>query len=663
MSKQLAQQRVLLQVMLATMSRFLPFLAFGFLLTVCTRAETIDADLLIVGGNESACAAAVQASRLGVQHIVLVNDIDWLGGQFSAEGVGVVDEWTSVDGKRTDFPRSGLFREVAQRIEETNRRKYGTPTPGNSFCGRLTIEPADAEGIFENLLAVEGAHVRIERGWEPSAVQVDGKRVTGVTFTRGNEQLQVTARLTIDASDWGDAIRLSGAAWSAGPDAKSRFDEPSAPEVIDESNRREMNPLTYCVTLRDAGKMSETPEPLGYDVQRYLGATSATSAPFKALGWPKGTLMMNVPPFADTTHEAGPYSPPVNVYTHRRLVDARHLSFPASSEKTFLNWPTQDYPLDRWPKAVADALDASEPGASQKNLVALTPTQRRIVFADAKQHAIGFFHYLQTVSPEFRRLELTDEYGTPDRLPPKPYVREGLRLEALTILREQDIRTAHEEPRWAKLMPPDGVFGFQFNIDFHPTRRVFLHDDPAGPWATIHTATRNWSTHTDRTMFPLRGLVPVEREGLLGASKNIGVSSVVQSALRLHGQMMLCGQASATVAWLALRDGVQPRDVSGDRQRVLAVQRALLKSGVLIWPYHDLDPSADYFEAVNLLTVQGILQPEAESVRFQPEKVASAEEVAGVLARAKLASLPGHDPAQPITRAELAKAVWATVSR
>lgn len=568
--------------MLARMPRLPAFAITVLILAGVSRAATIDADLLIVGGNESACAAAVQASRLGVQRIVLVNDIDWLGGQFSAEGVGVVDEWTSVDGQRTDFPRSGLFREVARRIEETNQRKFGRPAPGNSFCGRLTIEPAAAARIFEELLAAESAHVRIERGWEPSAVQLDGPRVTGVNFTRGAEQLQVTARITIDASDWGDVIQRSGAAWSAGPDAKARFDEPSAPEIVDESNRREMNPLTYCVTLREAGRETIAPEPAGYDARRYYGGTSGTVTEFKALNLPKGTLLMNVPPFADTTHAAGPYSPPVNVYTHRRLVDARHLGLPSAAEKTFLNWPTQDYPLDRWPKTVAEALDAMEPGASQKNLVALTPAQRRLVFADAKRHALGFFHYLQTISPEFRRLELTDEYGTADRLPPKPYVREGLRLEALTMLREQDIRTAHEEPRWAKLMPPDGVFGFQFNIDFHPTRRVFLNDDPAGPWATIHTDTRNWSTHTDRAMFPLRGLVPIERDGLLGASKNVGVSSVVQSALRLHGQMMLCGQASATVAWLALRDGVPPRAVAADPQRVLAVQRALVKAGVLI---------------------------------------------------------------------------------
>ncbi|MDR3402704.1 MAG: FAD-dependent oxidoreductase [Chthoniobacter sp.] len=643
------------------MPRFLPcFLALLSFAGSC-HAATIDTDLLIVGGNESACAAAVQASRLGVQHIVLVNDIDWLGGQFSAEGVGVVDEWTTVDGKRTDFPRSGLFREVARRIEETNRRKYGTPSPGNSFCGRPTIEPAEAERIFEELLKAESSHVRIERGWEPTAVQMDGERVTGVTFTHGAETLQVTARMTIDASDWGDVIQLSGAAWSAGPDTKARFDEPSAPEVVDDTNRREMNPLTYCVTLRDAGRDTIIPEPANYDVRRYFGATNATVKEFKELAWPKGTLLMNVPAFADTMHEAGPYSPPVNVYTHRRLVDARHLGLAPSAEKIFLNWPTQDYPLDRWPKTVADALETTEAGASQKNLVALTPTQRRIVFADAKRHSLGFFHYLQTISPEFRRLELTDEYGTPDRLPPKPYVREGLRLEALTMVREQDIRTTHEEPRWAQVMPPDGVFGYQFNIDFHPTRRVFLNDDPAGPWATIHTATRNWSTHTDRAMFPLGGLVPVEREGLLGASKNIGVSSVVQSALRLHGQMMLCGQASATVAWEALHDHVQPREVAENPQRVMEVQRALVRSGVLLWPFHDLDPAADYFEAVNLLAVLGVLMPQADSVRFQPDKMASGEEIADMLARSRLEKLPGRDLTQPITRAELAKAVWAAL--
>lgn len=635
--------------------RFTSRLWAPFLLLVIANpsiaGKSRQCDLLVVGGNESAVAAAVQACRLGVPRVILVNDIDWLGGQFSSEGVGAVDEWTTVLGKRVEFPRSGIFLEIAQAIEATNRQKYGTPHPGNCFCARLTIEPAEASRLFEDLVKphVNTGRLTIERGWEPSGVDVAQNRITGVRFKRGSETLAIAARLTIDASDWGDVIRLGGAKWSAGPDSRARFGEPSAPMEINDANRREMNPLTYCVTLRGSEKDVLLPEPVGYDVRRYYGVSRETLGEFNHVGWPKAVLRMNVPAFADTTHESGPYSPPVNVYTHRRLVDALHGKRMFTDECLFLNWPVQDYPLDHWPKAVADALDATEKGASKKNIVELTPTQRRIVLEDAKRHSLGLFFHLQKVEPKFRRLRLTDEFGTPDRLPPKPYIREGLRLEALTMLREQDLRTPHKEPKWAKEIPADGVFGFQFNIDFHPTRRQFLKDDPAGPWATIHTATRNWSTHTDRSAFPLRGLIPVERDGLLGAARNIGVSSIVSSALRLHGQMMLCGQASATVAFVALKHDIAPRRVAQNPDHLAEVQRLLVTGvggpGVLVYPYHDLPPDHPAFAAANLLSLRGVWKADAESVFFRPDAPVSAEEWDALRSRVP-AAVREHLPAQ-----------------
>jgi hypothetical protein len=632
-----------------------------------SAAVPVEADVLVVGGGEAAVAASVQAARLGVKRVVLVNDIQWLGGQFSAEAVGAVDEWTTVGGKRTIFPRSGMFLEVARAIEETNRRKYGTSQPGNCFCAWLTVEPAEAARIFEELAApqVAAGRLRIERGWEPVKVMLKGNRVTGVRFSKGSDLLDVHARMTIDASDWGDVIRLGGAKWSAGPDLKSRFGEPSAPEKIDESNRREMNPITYCAVLRGIAGERIIPEPEGFDARRYFGVSRETRGEFTATGWPKGVLFMNVPAFADTRHEAGPYSPPVNVYTHRRLVDAAHNGWPHEREKLFLNWPVQDYPIDRWPGPVADALDAAEPGASRKNIVDLSPAQRRIVFDDAKRHTMGLLYHLQKIEPRFRRLELTAEFGTADRLPPKPYVRESLRLEALTMLREQDLRTSLPEPRWAKRMPPDAVFGFQFNIDFHPTRRQFLGDDAAAPWAAIHTATRNWSTHTDRGMFPLRGLVPAGRDGLLGAGRNIGVSSVVQSALRLHGQMMLCGQASATLAWLSLRDELQPRAVAFDSRRVREIQRTLAHGaggpGVLLWPYHDLAPDHPAFEPATLLSVAGIWRADSDSVLFQPDRPVSGDEWAAIVGRAPESMRESLRKATPESRAAAVRALASAI--
>lgn len=608
-------------------------------------AEEVETDLLVVGGNESACAAAIQASRLGVERVLLVSDTAWLGGQFSSEAVGAVDEWTTYRGKRTNFPRSGLFLEVIREIRATNSRKYGVPSPGNAVCASETIEPAEAAAIFERLvtpwMVEQGGPLRVRRGFQPVRVQLMAHRVTGVEFTDvadASKRLFVRACLTIDASDWGDVIRQSGAGYSAGPDVKSRFEEPSAPDRIEGTARNEMNPLSWCVVIREMETGERViPAPDGYQ-----------SRSFAALEKQRA--------FIDSAYPEGIYSiANQSVYTHRRLVDARHLRLAGVGDRVLLNWPVQDYPLFDFPRPVAEALEATAPGASLKNIVDMTPAQRHLVYADAKRHALGLFHTLQKLSPEFRRMELTDEFGTPDRLPPKPYIREGLRLEALYMVREQDIRAADRNPRSARFMPADAVFGFQFNIDFHPTRRKFLDaGDTAGPWQFVHTANRNWHTDTDRAMFPLRGLVPRETDGLLGASKNIGVSSIVSSALRLHGQMMHVGQASGTVAWLCLREGIEPRDVAANERHVRTVQVRLVRGvggpGVLLWPWHDVTPDEPHFEAANLLAVAGLWKPDADSLDFAPQQIVTRRELARTLARVspvRPGAMPFSLPATP----------------
>jgi hypothetical protein len=135
-------------------------------------AATIDADLLFVGGDEAGCAAAVQAARLGVPRIVLVNDIDWLGGQFCTQGIGPIDEGTLVHGKRVAFPPSGPFLEILDRIHARNRRTCGHAQPGNGWCGRNTIDPRAAARSFEEWLAPYAEQVRVLRGWELEKVRV-----------------------------------------------------------------------------------------------------------------------------------------------------------------------------------------------------------------------------------------------------------------------------------------------------------------------------------------------------------------------------------------------------------------------------------------------------------------------------------------------------------
>ena len=178
-------------------------------------AQSIEADLLVAGGSEAAVAAAVQASRLGVGRVVLVNDIDRFGGQFSNEGVGPADERVQLKGRSVNFPRSGMMLEVVRAMRVHNLRTYGMEMPGNCWSGTDTIEPGPAAQIFEDLLAPEVAsgRLRVFRGYTPEAVLADCGRVTGVRFASasGGAPLEVRARLTVDATDWGDVIRLSGA--------------------------------------------------------------------------------------------------------------------------------------------------------------------------------------------------------------------------------------------------------------------------------------------------------------------------------------------------------------------------------------------------------------------------------------------------------------------
>ncbi len=617
--------------------------------------QLLETDLLIVGGDEAGCAAAVQAARLGVEKIILTNDVQWLGGQFSTQGIGPVDEWTRVDGRTCNFPRSGPFLEIIRKIRAHNRKTYGIGSPGNAWCGTETIEPRTGARIFEEWLGDYSDQIKVLRPWRPVGVDVQGNRVRGVRFedpTKSEQSLRIMAKLVVDSSDWGDVIRRSGASYMAGPDLKSRFSEPGAPEKLEEGGHQEMNPITWCPILRETVPQADSliPKPVRYDRRSFALWDADWSKCWR--DWDGSGGIYNAAGWC--------------MYTSRRMVDRYHNGLKQGTEAVILNWPAHDYPLSTLPQHVVDALEKDEVGASRKNIVDMTYRQREIVYEDAKQRALEFVYYLQTVwfkrdgdiPQSFRYMKLGDDFGTADKLPPKPYVREGLRLDALHIVREQDVRTEHEQPGWAKVMVPDGVFGWQFSLDFHPTRRKFVDDDPTQPWEGKHHGTRNWSTHADRSMFPLRGLVPVEMDGLLGCSKNIGVSSMVQSALRLHGQMMHVGTAAGTVAWLALHEGVQPREVATTPKWVREVQLKLVSGaggpGTLIWPWHDLDPDDAHFEAANMLTIAGIWKPDPDSLFFSPHQIVTHGELAGIIARLSQSKSPAIEN-------EAAEATWGTL--
>lgn len=624
--------------------------------------DEIKTDLLIVGGTESGWAAAVRAARLGVPSITIVHDGKWLGGQFTEQALACVDENKGV-GKvgwgvdwhpmKRSFHRSGLFKELMDRIETFNEQKYGSSMPGRPYHGPSTFRPAEAEAIFRAMLQpyLDSNQVRFVTNRYPVRADVvranivhQFPKLTGLWFAPVGEiqpDLHVRARLTIDASDWGEAIQVSGAAFECGPDPKSRYDEPSASNDPAENPPNEMNPITWAMIVEESDEETPIAKPARYDDRNFVRTSRLSLAAMPGLPWDRPVRLGSIPHWPDD----GMASPrQLSVYTVRRIVDG----YTSNDRRTsiLLNYMLgQDYPLERLPRDVVNALEATEPGASQKNIVLMTREQRQIVYDDAKRHSLSVLYHLQNFVHEratdkansFRRFHLSREFGTLDHLPPKPYIREGLRLKAMYMMREQDGRnrdgatkTAARE-RMARVIYPDGVFCWQFHYDFHRTGRAYLKDEGnSGPWVDFEKPGRHTHHVSDRSVFPLRSLIPESMDGLLGAQKNVGFSSIVCAAIRLHDQCIAIGEAAGVAATVALRNDIQPREIPYNGTRLEEVRHGLCGEvedsvPLLLWPYRDLPADHHAFVAINRLAARGMLPQEPTVVDFQPDLPVTAD--------------------------------------
>ena len=626
---------------------------FVFLPITLASAAVVEetADILVVGGTESGCAAAVQAARMGAQRVVMVNDIEWLGGQFSAEGLGAIDENRAGNYNGTvPFPRSGVFQEIYNRIRTLNLAKFnGVADPGNTLVN-ITALPVDSEQVFRDLLAPYEESSKIVRYSNLAPVSVtknaDGTKLTGVVFesTSGSgDTLSVTASVTIDASDWGEVVKLSGAAYEFGPDPKSKYGEAlastSALPVTD------MNPITYCMILEQQAEEALIAKPQGYLARDFtVGNWNYIRAEF--------------------------------AYTSRRLVDS--VGYPqitSSKDVVLINDPHIDYPLDTLPPSVVTALEANETGSSTKNIVEMTRAQRQIIFDDAKLRTLRYFYFLQQVTStstyNFRKMALSDMFGTADKLPIKPYIRESLRLKADYMTRQQDTASHIGERNYARVIFHDTIACFEFEYDFHPTARSFHTGPSDGTWHATFRGKRGFANGgSGRATFPLRSLVPESIDGLVVAQKNLGYSSIVSSALRLHDQSIAIGQAAAAAAVVAKNHAVEVREIPWSSSLMSEVWNGLLVPGdgappLILWPFSDVDTFHTAFVAINQLAVRKLLGTAPAELDFQADSAPSQAWLDSLLT---IARERGYSPPTeifdtiPSTRGGAAIKLWDALS-
>jgi flavin-dependent dehydrogenase len=220
--------------------------------------ERCEVDVLVVGGGCSGAAAAIQAARSGARALVC-EETTWLGGMITAAGVSCIDGNEGALG-------GGIFRAFRDDIEA---HYGGRDAVRTGWVSNTCFEPDLAARWFADTARTSGAAVR--HGAVIREVLRDGDVICGAVFDTPSGSLEVRAKVTIEATEYGDVLELGSVPYRLGRESREQTGEPHAPDVPD----LEIQDLTMVATMRRFdGEAPAVPLPDGFDVARFDCSTS-----------------------------------------------------------------------------------------------------------------------------------------------------------------------------------------------------------------------------------------------------------------------------------------------------------------------------------------------------------------------------------------------------
>jgi hypothetical protein len=208
----------------------LSFLAIILTVGSCKPGkEVYRADVIIYGGTSAGVAAAVQATRMGMQ-VILVSPDKHPGG-LSSSGLG----FTDVGNKAVI---GGISREFYQRIyryyqqdsawkwqkkEEYGNQGQGIPAIDGENRTMWIFEPHAAEIVFEDFVRENNIVVyRDEWIKRPGGVKKTHGRILSIETLSGKE---FRAEVFIDASYEGDLMAEAGVQYRVGRESTAEYGE------------------------------------------------------------------------------------------------------------------------------------------------------------------------------------------------------------------------------------------------------------------------------------------------------------------------------------------------------------------------------------------------------------------------------------------------------
>lgn len=352
-------------------------------------------EVLIIGGSTSGISAGIASARLGVKTLI-IEETPWIGGMFTSQGVGACDG-------NNNLP-SGIWNEFRNEL----RNYYGSAEAlETGWVSNTLFEPSVGNKIF-NQMASKEKNLEIIHGFYITDIIKVGNLVKGAVFKNdANQILEVNAKVTIDATDIGESLKMVGAEYRLGMDSKSETLEANAPLQPNAI----VQDLTWVAILKDYGANADKTiaKPSNYNADNFKGSCAETVDNIKI----DCDKMLN----------------------YGKLPNNKYM----------INWPSKGNDI-------------------YLNVVEMSREERNAALLKARNYTLQFVYYIQK-ELGYKHLGLADdEFKTSDLLAYAPYHREGRRLKGMSFLTYNDVAEPYNQK---EALYKTGISVGDYPVDHH----------------------------------------------------------------------------------------------------------------------------------------------------------------------------------------------------
>jgi hypothetical protein len=513
-------------------------------------------DVVVLGGTPGGIGAAVAAARLG-HSVALIEYHSHLGGM-TTSGLGKSDIETA-------GAIGGIWDEFVQRILRYYTGKYGTDSPQVTACRNgYFYEPSVAESVLNQMIAEESEiHVFLRHRLDE--VVRSRNRVTAIRVRQrdSGQVLEIRGGVFIDATYEGDLAAYAGAEYRLGRESRSEFDEPHAGIIYMDHQTRAFLP----------GTTGEGDQLLPAYTYRLCLSSD-----------PNNRVLLELPPDYDRTRYLN-YLLDLKLGRLKSAVDALSIA----------PLPNQKYDANMKPWPLGFPFAGENLGYPEG-----TWEEREAIMAHIGNLTLGLVYFLQN-DPEVPEADrerarqyglAKDEFTDNGNFPFQFYIREARRIVGEYTLTEKDLTFAPGAFRAP--VHADAVSAGEFPIDAFPTRKY-----EEGHETALEGYILMLKQYTQPYQIPYRVMIPKRIDGLL-VPVAVSTTHIAFSSVRLEPTWMSLGQAAGVAAHLALKLGIEPRNVPLE-----PLQRLLISQGAVISYFNDVPKGDQNFEALQFLGTKG----------------------------------------------------------